>query len=172
MTTTGELVASVHIDAPPETVYPYFTDEDLMVRWLGTTATLDPTPGGVFAVDVGDAAARGTYLCLNPPRSVVFTGGCPAATPFRPEAPGSRSPSRRLTAARWSPWSIAACPPNTASPTSRGGAPSSATSLPQRRTAARRRSRPPGPFLPQTPPPPTSPQASPRTCAGRLGGHH
>jgi len=79
MTTTGELVASVHIDAPPDTVYPYFTDADLMVRWLGTTATLDPTPGGVFAVDVDDTAARGTYLSLNPPRSVVFTWGMPGS---------------------------------------------------------------------------------------------
>jgi len=84
MTTTGELVASVHIDAPPETVYPYFTDADLMVRWLGTTATLDPTPGGVFAVDVGDSAARGTYLSLNPPRSVVFTWGMPGSATLPP----------------------------------------------------------------------------------------
>ena len=84
MTTTGELVASVHIDAPPDTVYPYFTDPDLMVRWLGTTATLDPAPGGVFAVDVGDAAARGTYLSLNPPRSVVFTWGMPGSDTLPP----------------------------------------------------------------------------------------
>lgn len=84
MTTTGELVASVHIDAPPETVFPYFTDPDLMVRWLGTTATLDPAPGGVFAVDVGDAAARGTYRSLNPPRSVVFTWGTPGSDTLPP----------------------------------------------------------------------------------------
>jgi len=84
MTTTGELVASVHIDAPPETVYPYFTDADLMARWLGTTATLDPAPGGVFAVDVGDSPARGTYLSLNPPRSVVFTWGMPGSDTLPP----------------------------------------------------------------------------------------
>src|ERR1700722_9287886 len=45
MTTTGELAASVHIDAPPETVFPYFTDPELMVRWVGTTATLAAAHG-------------------------------------------------------------------------------------------------------------------------------
>jgi uncharacterized protein YndB with AHSA1/START domain len=84
MTTTGELVASVHIDAPPETVFPYFTDAELMVRWLGTTATLDPTPGGVFAVDVGDSAARGTYVSLDPVHSVVFTWGMPGSDTLPP----------------------------------------------------------------------------------------
>ena len=84
MTTTGELVASVHIDAPPETVYPYFTDADLNVSLFRHHPTLDPTPGGVFAVDVGDAAARGTYLSLNPPRSVVFTWGMPGSDTLPP----------------------------------------------------------------------------------------
>jgi uncharacterized protein YndB with AHSA1/START domain len=84
MTTTGELVASVHIDAPPETVYPYFTDADLIVRWLGTTAALDPVPGGLFAVGVGDSAARGTYLSLDPVRSVVFTWGMPGSDTLPP----------------------------------------------------------------------------------------
>lgn len=84
MTTTGELVASVHIDAPPETVYPYFTDPGLMVRWLGTSATLDPVPGGKFAVDVGDSAARGSYLSLDPPRSLVFTWGMPGSDSLPP----------------------------------------------------------------------------------------
>ena len=84
MTTTGELAASVHIDAPPETVFPYFTDPELMVRWLGTTATLEPVPGGVFAVDVGDKAARGTYISLDPVRSVVFTWGMPGSDTLPP----------------------------------------------------------------------------------------
>lgn len=84
MTSTGELVASVHIDAPPETVFPYFTDAELMVRWLGTTATLDPVPGGVFAVDVGDSAARGRYVSLDPVRSVVFTWGMPGSDTLPP----------------------------------------------------------------------------------------
>ncbi len=84
MTTTGELAASIHIDAPPETVFPYFTDAELMVRWLGTTATLAPTPGGVFAVDVGDSAARGTYVSVDPVHSVVFTWGMPGSDTLPP----------------------------------------------------------------------------------------
>jgi uncharacterized protein YndB with AHSA1/START domain len=33
---------------------------------------------------VGDAAARGTYLSLNPPRSVVFTWGTPGSDTLPP----------------------------------------------------------------------------------------
>ncbi len=94
MTPHGELVASVHIDAAPETVYPYFTDAQLMVRWLGTTAALDPVPGGVFAVDVGDSPARGTYLALDPVRSLTFTWGIPGSDTL---APGSTTVEVTLT---------------------------------------------------------------------------
>jgi uncharacterized protein YndB with AHSA1/START domain len=84
MTVADELVASVHIDAPPETVFPYFTDPALMIRWLGTSATLDPRPGGVFAVDVGDSPARGRYISLDPVRSLVFTWGMPGSDTLPP----------------------------------------------------------------------------------------
>jgi len=84
MITNGELVASVHIEAPPDAVFPYFTDPQLLARWLGTGATLDPAPGGVFAVDVDDSPARGTYLTVDPPRSVVFTWGMPGSDTLPP----------------------------------------------------------------------------------------
>lgn len=84
MTTIGELAASVHIDAPPENVFPYFTDPELMIRWLGTTATLNPVPGGVFTVDVGEHAARGTYVSVDPVHSVVFTWGMPGSDTLPP----------------------------------------------------------------------------------------
>jgi uncharacterized protein YndB with AHSA1/START domain len=72
-----ELVASVHIDAAPETVFPYFTEPALLTRWLAATATLDARPGGVFAVDFGSTAARGSYLAVEPVHRVVFTWGIP-----------------------------------------------------------------------------------------------
>jgi uncharacterized protein YndB with AHSA1/START domain len=84
MTATGELATSVHIDAPPEIVFPYFTDAEKIVRWLGTAATLDPVPGGVFAVDVGDSPARGSYVSIDPVRSVVFTWGMPGSDSLPP----------------------------------------------------------------------------------------
>jgi len=71
------IVATEHIKAPPEVVFPYFTDPALIVEWIGRRAELDPRPGGLFHLDFGDTAARGTYTSIDPPRRVVFTWGIP-----------------------------------------------------------------------------------------------
>ena len=42
----------VRIAATPETVFGFFTDPEKMTRWKGTTAKLDPRPGGIYRVDV------------------------------------------------------------------------------------------------------------------------
>ncbi len=68
---------SVRIAALPEVVFPYFTDPKLMVTWIGERADLDARPGGTFAVDIGGAAARGSYVAVEPPHRVVFTWGIP-----------------------------------------------------------------------------------------------
>jgi uncharacterized protein YndB with AHSA1/START domain len=69
--------ASVRIAAAPEVVFPYFTDPELIVTWIGERAELDARAGGNFAVDFGSVAARGTYLVVEPPHRVVFTWGVP-----------------------------------------------------------------------------------------------
>ena len=58
-------------------VFPYFTDPQLMVTWIGERADLDARPGGTFAVDFVGAAARGSYVVVEPPHRVVFTWGIP-----------------------------------------------------------------------------------------------
>ena len=68
---------SVRIAATPEVVFPYLTDPQLLVSWIGDRAELDARPGGTFAIDFGATAARGTYLEVEPPRRVVFTWGIP-----------------------------------------------------------------------------------------------
>jgi uncharacterized protein YndB with AHSA1/START domain len=69
--------ASVRIAAPPEVVFPYFTDPQLMVTWIGKRADLDAQPGGTFAIDFEGTAARGSYVAVEPPHRVVFTWGIP-----------------------------------------------------------------------------------------------
>ncbi len=69
--------ASVRIAAPPEIVFPYFTDPKLLVTWIGERADLDARSGGTFAVDFGGTAARGSYVEVEPPHRVVFTWGIP-----------------------------------------------------------------------------------------------
>lgn len=76
--------ASVRIAAPPEAVFPYFTDPRLMVTWIGERAELDAQPGGAFALDFGEVAARGTYVAVEPPHRVVFTWGIPGDATLPP----------------------------------------------------------------------------------------
>ncbi len=89
------VTATVRIDAVPEVVFPYLTDASLMVQWIGEWAALDPSPGGVFAVNVGSAAARGTFLVVEPPRRVVFSWGSPGSATM---PPGSTTVEITLTA--------------------------------------------------------------------------
>jgi uncharacterized protein YndB with AHSA1/START domain len=69
--------SSVRIAAPPDVVFPYFTDPQLIVTWIGERADLDPVPGGTFALDFAETASRGSYVAVEPPHRVVFTWGIP-----------------------------------------------------------------------------------------------
>jgi len=76
--------SSVRIAAPPEVVFPYFTDAQLMVTCIGESADLDARPGGTFALDFSGVAARGSYLAVEPPHRVVFTWGIPEDSTLPP----------------------------------------------------------------------------------------
>jgi len=66
----------VRIAARPETVFEFFTDPDKMVLWKGREADLDPQPGGIYRVEMGDQiVARGEYVEIDRPSRVVFTWG-------------------------------------------------------------------------------------------------
>jgi uncharacterized protein YndB with AHSA1/START domain len=73
---TEPLRHEVRIAAPPEVVFPYFTDPARMVEWIGIAALLDPRPGGTFRVEAnGRDVVGGEYVEVEPPRRVVFTWG-------------------------------------------------------------------------------------------------
>ncbi|GAA4632466.1 hypothetical protein GCM10023196_066030 [Actinoallomurus vinaceus] len=78
------IVATEHIKAPPEVVFPYFTDPQLITAWLGDRAELDPQPGGVFSLDMGQSLVRGAYITLDPPHRAVFTWGVPSDNALPP----------------------------------------------------------------------------------------
>ena len=67
------IVATEYIKAPPEVVFPYFTDPALIVTWIGDRAELDPQPGGVFSLDIGQNLTRGAYLTVDPPHRIEFS---------------------------------------------------------------------------------------------------
>jgi len=78
------IVATEHIMAPPEVVFPYFTDPALIVTWIGDRAELDPQPGGVFLLGMGQVTARGAYINVNPPYRVSFSWGVPGSDTLPP----------------------------------------------------------------------------------------
>jgi uncharacterized protein YndB with AHSA1/START domain len=66
----------MRIEAPPEVVFPYFTDPERMGRWIGIGHRLDPVPGGVLEIDINPkTSAMGQYVEIDPPKRVVFTFG-------------------------------------------------------------------------------------------------
>jgi uncharacterized protein YndB with AHSA1/START domain len=75
-TLTEGVTLEIVVEASPETIFPFFTDPEKMVRWKGTRAELDARPGGIYNVDVThQALARGEYVDVDEPRRVVFTWG-------------------------------------------------------------------------------------------------
>jgi uncharacterized protein YndB with AHSA1/START domain len=64
------------VAAPPHEVYRWFIEPDKLVQWIGISATLEPTPGGIFRFEIlpGEFCS-GRYLELVPNRRVVFTWG-------------------------------------------------------------------------------------------------
>jgi uncharacterized protein YndB with AHSA1/START domain len=95
-TQSQAIVREIHINAPPVTVFPYFTDPAKMTRWLCIEATLDPRPGGVCHQTHLDGDTRYEMRGeVSPPSKVVFTWGF--ANPNANVAPGSSTVEVTLT---------------------------------------------------------------------------
>jgi uncharacterized protein YndB with AHSA1/START domain len=70
------LEKTIHIDAPPDVVFPFFTDPARLVRWCGEAADLIPEPGGLFRIRFeGGIVSEGWFEIIDAPRRVVFTVG-------------------------------------------------------------------------------------------------
>jgi len=71
---------SVRIDADRATVFRYWTDPELITKWMGRSATLEPRAGGTFRVDYnGNDVASGTFLEVATPDRLVLTWGWEAS---------------------------------------------------------------------------------------------
>jgi uncharacterized protein YndB with AHSA1/START domain len=72
----AELIREIVIDATPETIWPFLTEPDRHVEWLGTVAEIDPRPGGNYRVLVGGQhQSAGEYVEVVLNEKVVFTFG-------------------------------------------------------------------------------------------------
>lgn len=85
---TDFLSYDLRIDAPPALVWRFWTEPERLVQWMGSVATLEPRPGGLFRLEYrsGDVAL-GRYLEVEPPRRLVFTWGWD--NPEDPVGPGA-----------------------------------------------------------------------------------
>jgi len=73
---TPPIIIQRHIAASPATVYAYLTESDKWARWQGVAATVEASPGGLFAMSMPNGSrARGQFVELVPHRRVVFTWG-------------------------------------------------------------------------------------------------
>ena len=85
---------SIDIEAPPHRVFDFLVTDTGMTSWMGQWASLDPVPGGQFAVDIAGYPARGMFLEVDPPRRVTVSWGF-AGNETLP--PGSSTVSFELT---------------------------------------------------------------------------
>ena len=91
----GVVVVTQRIAAPREAVFPFLVEPDRMLRWMGSAARLDPTPGGEFWLNMNDTdIAVGTFTEVDPPNRVVFTWGWDGSDDV---PPGSTTVSIALT---------------------------------------------------------------------------
>ena len=82
---TGVVEREIRIEADRATVFRYWTEADLVTKWMGRSATIDPRAGGTFRVDYnGIDIASGAFLEVSPPERLVLTWGW--------EAPGDSVP--------------------------------------------------------------------------------
>ncbi|CAM2069395.1 SRPBCC domain-containing protein [Sulfidibacter corallicola] len=71
-----EITREIFIEASPETVYPYLTEQDKASQWFGTITEMEGRPGGRFRVGAHeDLMVTGEFVETVPNRKVVFTWG-------------------------------------------------------------------------------------------------
>ena len=76
MTEIAPVEVTVWVPAVPSDVFGFFTDPDRYVQWMGSSAELDPVPGGVYRVRMADGfAAAGRFLAVSYPHLVAFSWG-------------------------------------------------------------------------------------------------
>lgn len=64
------------IPAPPAAIFALLTDQDKLLRWVGTEAHLEPQPGGLYLVNVtGARFARGAFREVVPVHRLAYSFG-------------------------------------------------------------------------------------------------
>lgn len=84
---TEPYVAEVFIEAPPERVFPYLVQTDLVLRWMGLAARIEPQAGGAYRVEMnGRDIVAGVVVAVEPPTRFAVTWGWEASEAMPPGA--------------------------------------------------------------------------------------
>ena len=59
----AELIREIVINASPATIFEFLTIPEKHVEWNGTSADLDPRPGGVYRVLAGGVHQAAGRIC-------------------------------------------------------------------------------------------------------------
>ena len=90
---------TIAIAARPETVWPLLTESEGVCQWWGTTAEVEPRPGGAYRVTMENGAVMsGEVVDVDVPSRLVFTFGWEQPPPAGPVPPGSTRVEITLTA--------------------------------------------------------------------------
>jgi uncharacterized protein YndB with AHSA1/START domain len=73
---TEPVVVQREVAAPAATVFAFLTDPEKILRWVGTEATLEPRPGGLYLLNVGGKhMARGEFTEVIPVHRLAYSFG-------------------------------------------------------------------------------------------------
>ena len=76
MTESFVLQRETHIAAPRASVFAFLTDPEKIVQWMGTEATTELHPGGLYLLKgVGSAGARGAFREVVPVHRLAYSFG-------------------------------------------------------------------------------------------------
>jgi uncharacterized protein YndB with AHSA1/START domain len=76
MAQSDPIVKQTFIAATPDEIFPYLTQSEKYILWMGLAAEIDARPGGIFQVDPNTRdIIFGEFLEVTPPHRIVFTWG-------------------------------------------------------------------------------------------------
>ena len=85
MTESFVVQRETHIAAPRASVFAFLTDPDKIVQWMGTEATTEMHPGGLYLLKgVGRGAARGAFREVVPVHRLAYSFGWEASAEVPP----------------------------------------------------------------------------------------
>ena len=91
-----EVACEAVVPAPPQEVFCWFVEPELLVRWIGIDAQLEPRPGRLFRFEIAEGEwCSGRYLEVVPGRRVVVTWGWESGA--IPVPPGSSTVTVELS---------------------------------------------------------------------------